>query len=107
MTLELVLSGSLVMNGSEQPLFPSQAVGLLHYSTKIFFDEMEEGDEITIRVFDEDVDASTEKIYRTERVQGPQKSNRLVNWIPSSSYRVTCEQTSGSFKTITFALYSS
>lgn len=107
MALELVTSGSLLMNGTEQDLFPSQ-IGLLHYSTKIFFDELVNGDEITIRVFDEDVDTSTEKIYRTTSIQGVQLNPEvLINWMPSSSYRVTCQQTVGSNKTITFALYTS
>lgn len=102
----LVDSNELLMNGTEQPLFPSQ-VGLKHYSTKIFFDEMVLGDEIIIRVYDLDEFGTVEKIYRTERVQGLQKSNRLINWIPSSSYRVTCQQVTGTSKTITWALYTS
>jgi len=107
MALELVLSDALLMNGSQQDLFPSQ-IGLKHYSTKIFFDELAAGDEILIRVFDLDENAAIEKEYRTFPVEGPQTSPmQLVNWIPSSSYRVTCEQVSGSFKTITFALYTS
>ncbi len=106
MVLELVDNNELPMNGTEQELFPSQ-IGLKHYSTKIFFDEMIQGDEIVLRVYDFVEFAGVEKIYRTEMVQGVQKSNRLVNWIPSSSYRVTCEQVSGSLKTITWSLYTS
>lgn len=106
MAPELVDNNELLMNGTEQELFPSQ-IGLKHYTTKIFLDEMVSGDEITIRVYDLDEFAGVEKIYRTELVQGAQKSNRLINWIPSSSYRVTCEQVTGAFKTITWALYTS
>jgi len=107
MALELALSDSLVMNGSEQNLFESQ-VGLKHYSTKIFFDELTNGDEILIRVFDLDEDAALEKKYRTFPVEGPQTNPVfIVNWIPSSSYKVSCEQISGTNKTITFALYTS
>jgi len=107
MALILDISGSLLMNGTEQPLFASQ-VGLKHYSTKIFFDALLAGDEIMIRVYDLDEDAAVEKKYRTTIVRGVQENPEiLVNWMPSSSYRVTCEQVSGSNKTITFALYTS
>ena len=102
----LVDSNELLMTGTEQELFPSQ-VGLKHYSTKIFFDEMVLGDEIIILVYDLDEFAGVEKIYRPIRVQGVQKTNRLVNWIQSSSYRVTCKQVTGTNKTITWALYTS
>jgi len=107
MALELALDGSLLMNGTEQNLFASQ-VGLMHYSTKIFFDELLAGDEILIRVFDLDENAATEKLYRTTIVRGVQANPEiLVNWMPSSSYRVTCEQIFGTNRTITFALYTS
>ncbi len=106
MVLELADNNEKLMNGTEQELFPSQTE-LKHYSTKIFFDEMELGDEIIVRVYDKDEFAGAEKIYRTELVQGVQKSNRLFNWIQSSSYRVTCQQISGTNKTITWALYTS
>jgi len=107
MALELVLDDELLMNGTEQDLFASQ-VGLKHYSTKVFFDELVAGDEILIRIFDLDEFAATEKKYRTTIVRGAQTNPEiLVNWMPSSSYRVTCEQVSGPFKTITFALYTS
>lgn len=95
------------MNGTEQNLFSSQVL-IKHYSTKIFFDNLVAGDLIIIRVYDEDVDAGIEKKYRTTPVEGLQVDPEiLVNWIPSSSYRVTCQQTTGTNKTITFALYSS
>jgi len=107
MALELVSSDSLLMNGTEQELFASQ-VGLKHYSTKIFFDALAAGDEIMIRVYDLDEDAATEKKYRTTIVRGTQENPEvLVNWMPSSSYRVTCQQVAGSNKTITWALYTS
>ncbi len=107
MALELVDNDELFMNGTEQELFPAQ-VGLKHYSTKIFFDELVTGDEILLRVYDLDEFAATEKKYRTVQIQGVQINPEiLVNWMPSSSYRVTCEQIIGSNKTITWALYTS
>jgi len=107
MALELVDNDELLMNGTEQELFPSQ-VGLKHYSTKIFFDELVMGDEILLRIYDLDEFAATEKKYRTVPIQGAQVNPEiLVNWMPSSSYRVTCEQIVGINKTITWALYTS
>ena len=106
MVLELIDNNELLMNGTEQELFPSQ-VGLKHYTVKMFFDQMVLGDEIMVRVYDKDEFAGVEKIYRIERVSGVQQSNRLFNWIPSSSFRITCEQVTGPPKTITWALYTS
>jgi len=107
MVLELVDNDELLMNGTEQELFASQ-IGLKHYSTKIFFDELVMGDEILLRIYDLDEFAGVEKLYRTVPIQGLQVNpETLVNWMPSSSYRVTCEQMVGSFKTITWALYTS
>jgi len=107
MALELEDNDELLMNGSEQNLFASQ-VGLKHYSTKIFFDELVTGDEIILRIFDFDEFAGVEKLYRSVPIQGLQPTpETLVNWMQSSSYRVTCEQISGTNKTITWALYTS
>ena len=107
MVLELADNNSLLMNGTEQDLFLSK-VGLKHYSTKIFFDTLVAGDEIIIRVYDEDVNSASEKKYRTAEVVGLQTNpENLINWMPSSSYRVTCQQITGTNKTITWALYTS
>lgn len=108
MPLVLEDSNELLMNGTKQPLFtPNSQTGLQHYSTSIFFDEMQSDDEIIIRVFVLDEFAAFEKLYREVIVKGVQKTNRIVNWVPTSSYRVTCEQVSGTFRTITWALYTS
>lgn len=107
MVLELALSGSISLDASEKDLFVSQTP-LMHYLTKIFFDNLVAGDEVIIRVYDQDEDAATEKKYRTVPVEGPQTNPEiLVNWIPSSSYRVTCQQITGTGKNVTFALYTS
>jgi len=107
MVLELAFSGELLMDGSPQDLFASQ-VGLKHYSTKIFSDELVAGDEIIVQVFDLDEEDGVERIYRTYRIEGLQQDpESLINWMPSSSYRVRCQQISGDNKTISFALYTS
>lgn len=107
MVLEIIDNNELLMNGTEQELFSAQT-GLAHYSTKVFFDELAAGDEIVIRVYDEDLFDDTERKYRTVIVEGLQDNpEQLINWIPSTAYRVTLEQTSGTFRTISWALYSS
>ncbi len=107
MGLESVDDNELLMNGTEQDLFPSQ-IGLKNYATTIFFDELVAGDEITIRVYKLDKFAGVEKIYRTTFIQGPLTDPNIeVNWIPTGSYRVTCQQTLGVInKTITWELLS-
>ena len=65
---------------------------------------MAAGDEIIIRVFDLDKFAGIEKQNRKTIIRGVQESGTIINWIPSGSFRVTCEQISGTFRTITFEL---
>jgi len=87
MALESVLDDELLMNGTPQNLFPSQ-VGLEHYTAKIFFDELVDGDEIIIRIFDLDKFAGIEKQNRKTIIRGIQESGTIINWIPSGSFRV-------------------
>ena len=106
MVLVLDSSGSLLMDGTEQNLFSSQTI-LAHYSTKIFFHNLVANDKITVKVYDNDEDSSTERLYRTIYVVGVQDDPvMIINWIPSNSYRVTCEQTDGTNKTITWSLWT-
>jgi len=107
MVLEIISADSLIMNGVEQELFSSQTE-LAHYSIKVFLDELVSGDEVLLRVYDKDEEAGVEKKYRTTEIQGFQVNpETLINWIPSSSYRVTIQQITGPNKTITWALYKS
>ena len=99
-------SQSLTNAGGETNLFASQTI-LQHYSTKIFFDEMVANDVIILRVYDYDEDDAVEKVYRTVTLEGVQDDPEvMINWIPSSSYRVTCELTSATSRTVTWALYT-
>ena len=104
MGLESVDNDELLMNGTEQDLFPSQ-VGLKNYATTIFFDELIPPDEITIRVYKFDKFAAVEKLYRSVLIQGLLTDpNVEINWLPTESYRVSCQQTVGTLKTITWEL---
>jgi len=110
MVLALLDKGEITMDGNEQELF-AQVTGLKHYSTKIFFDELEAGDEIIVKVLDLDEQDNMERQYRTYPVEGAQASpESLINWMPSSGYRITCEQITqgtGGFKKLSWVLYSS
>lgn len=110
MVLEQADKDELLMDGNEQELF-EQLTTLKHYSTKIFFDELEAGDEIIVKVLDLDDQDNMERQYRTYTIRGLQDSpESLINWIPSSGYRITCQQISegtGGFKTISWVLYTS
>ncbi len=106
MALTLADSNELLMTGAEQDLFPSQ-IGLVHYSTTIFFDELVANDEILIRVYIKDEFDNAERRYRTTIIEGAQVNPAtIVNWIPTSQYRVTCQQTIGALKTISWARYT-
>ena len=109
MALILADKGSQLMDGTEQNLFSSQTV-LLHYSTSVFFDTLVAGDEILLRVYVKDEQTGGEKKYRTVPIEGIQiNSATIVNWITTSSYRVTAQQITqgvGGFKTITWARYT-
>jgi hypothetical protein len=106
MALTVEAFAQLVLDGTEQDLFVSQTT-LAHYSTKIFFNALAANDEVIVRVYDFDEQNSVERIYRITTVVGVQVTPELlINWIPSTSYRVTVQQTNTTFKTISWALYS-
>ena len=102
MALELADNNETLMDGTEQDLFTIQTV-LQQYETKIFFDELTSGDEITIRVYIHDEFDNMERRYITVPVEGLQTNpGYVVNWLASSTYRVTCQQISGTNRTISW-----
>lgn len=106
MALELADSNELLMDGNEQDLFVKQ-IGLKQYETHIFFDELQAGDEILIRVYLDDEFDNQERRYITVPVEGLQTNPALVvNWLPSSTYRVSCEQITGTNRTISWSRYT-
>ena len=106
MALILADSDELLMDGTEQDLFVKQ-VGLKHYETHIFFDELQSGDEILIRVYLDDEFDNMERRYITVPVEGLQTNPaQIVNWLTSSTYRVSLEQITGTFRTISWARYT-
>lgn len=110
MALTLADKGSLLMDGLEQDLFPSQN-GLLHYSVNVFFDELVGGDEILLRTYILDEQVVAQKRQRTYILRGAQQNPAtVINWLPTSTYRISAQQITqgvGGFKTITWARYTS
>ena len=106
MALTLVDNNELLMDGNEQDLFVKQ-LALLQYETHIFFDTLTAGDEIIIRVYLDDKFDNMERRYITIPVEGSQTNPAyVVNWLASSTYRVTCQQISGTFRTISWERYT-
>jgi len=96
---------TLLMNGSEQFLFPEETV-LQSYQTTIFFDELQDNEEIIVKIEMNDPNIAARKRNRTIRVVGPQDDPALVlNWTATDKYRVSCTQsTEGTFRTIGWEL---
>jgi len=105
MALILADSNELLMDGTEQDLFVKQLV-LQQYETHIFFDQLVAGDQILIRVYLDDTFDNAERKYLTIPVEGLQDNPAfVVNWLVSSTYRVTCQQMTGTNRTISWARY--
>ncbi len=105
MALTLAESNELLMDGTEQDLFVKQTT-LKQYETHIFFDQLAAGDEIQIRVYLDDPFDNAERRYTTIPVEGLQNNPAaVVNWLASSTYRVSLQQISGTFRTISWARY--
>jgi len=106
MALIIADNDELSMNGTfEQDLFVKQTT-LKQYETHIFFDDLQAGDEILIRVYLNDPFSNQEKRYLTIPVEGAQiNPTYVVNWLASSTYRVSCEQISGNNRVISWVRY--
>ena len=105
MALILADNNELPMTGAEQDLFDKQ-IGLKQFETHIFFDQLVAGDEILIRVYLNDDFDTSERRYITVPVEGLQTNPAfVVNWLASTTYRVTCEQITGFNKTISWSRY--
>ncbi len=105
MALILADNNELLMNGTEQDLFVKQ-VGLKQFETHIFFDQLQSGDEILIRVYLNDDFDTQERRYITVPIEGLQTNPAtVVNWLASTTYRVSCQQITGTNRTISWSRY--
>lgn len=101
-------NGSLTLTGTDQELFtPSSKTGLKHYETHINFKNLVANDKVIVTINIEDEQLSAEEKERTLTIVGVQADPMVViNWLVTSSYSVQARQTNGTFKAITWALYT-
>ncbi len=94
MVLGLAGSGNETTNGSEQLLFTQAAVN--HYAAYIYTQNMQLGDELTIRVFVLDDDGIALRKYLDIALTGIQLSPAVfIPFIPTGQYRLTIQRTAG------------
>jgi len=77
---------------TETNLFVAQTT-LKHYATKVFLNNMISTSEITVRVFDFDNNASTERLYDSQVFKNVQDITEIfIPFIPSEGgYKVTIQ----------------
>lgn len=98
-------SGNVTMNGTEQNMFASQT-DLKYYSSYVFLHNMASGDTIRIRVYVKDVDDAVERVYEDQTASDAQTVPAIfIPFLPTSSYRVTCQQTAGTNRVVNWAKY--
>lgn len=98
---------ALLMDGSIQNIIPTIAV-LAYYSAYLFVQNMLSGDTIEFTIFVNDPQSSSERIYDQFTVSGAQtKVAIFIPNVPTDSFRVTAEQTSGTNRTINVVRYDS
>jgi len=101
MVLGLAASGNLTTNGTEQILFTQSSVN--HYAVYIYTQNMQAGDELTIRVFVLDDDGVTLRKYLDIALAGIQISPAVfIPFIPTGQYRCTIQRTLGVDRNYTF-----
>ena len=94
MVLGLAGSGAQLTDGTEQQIINQSSVN--HYGTYIFTDQMQVGDELTIRVYILDNEGITLKKYLDIALTGVQLSPAVfLPFIPTGQYRVTLQRTLG------------
>jgi len=93
--------GKTEMDGTEQTIFENTELG--EYSGYIFLDALESGDSITIRIYIRDPEDGNYKKFIEETFTGKLNTPvvRITPIIGKVGVKVTAEQTSGSYKTIT------
>ena len=94
MVLGLAGDGNETTNGSEQILFTQSSVN--HYAAYIYTQNMQAGDELTIRVFVLDDDGVALRKYLDIALSGVQLSPAVfIPFIPTGQYRLTIQRTGG------------
>jgi hypothetical protein len=103
MALTQTAGVSPTLDGTEQNLFSSQTT-LKHYAMWAFLHTLGAGDTVIIRVYANDPQSSTERLYDEATYSGTQSSPAVyIPYIQTNSFRVTVERTAGTVSTINFA----
>jgi len=101
MVLGLAGSGNVTTNGTEQVVFTQSSVN--HYAAYIYTQNMQVGDELTIRVFVLDDDGIALRKYLDIALTGVQLSPAVfIPFIPTGQYRLTIQRTAGVDRNYTF-----
>lgn len=94
---------SILADGTEQNLFISQ-LGLKHFSTWLFTHNMLSGDVLVVREYTNDKNSGVERSYNEITITDSQISPGIFfPFVPTDSYRVTIQQTAGTFRTYTWS----
>ena len=90
-----------VMDGTEQTLFESTELG--EYSGYVFLDQMQSGDEIVLKVYIKDVEDGNYKLRESVTFTGVQDTPAIEirPIIGKVGIKVTAQQTSGTYRTVT------
>lgn len=109
MGLEEGGKGTPTIGTSVADLFASQTI-LKHYSTWIFFNNLQTGDSFEIVIYVNDPNATAaERIYDRFTVNGSQtnKPATFIPFIPTDSYRITAQKLAGTDREIRWVRYES
>lgn len=88
--------GTITTTVVEQDLFNITTGGPRHYATWIFTHNMVLGDIITLRVYVEDENSTTQRKYLEVALQDSQTDPAFfVPFIPANEYRVSIQRTGG------------
>ena len=94
MVLGLAGNGAQLTDGTEQTIINQSSVN--HYGTYIFTNNMQVGDELTIRVEVLDNTGITLRKYLDIALTGVQLSPAVfIPFIPTGQYKVTIQRTAG------------
>lgn len=104
------VKGGLLMDGTVQNIIPS-ATGLKYFSAWLFIHNLVSGDNIIFKIYVNDPQSSTERVWDEFTVNGAQtKPAVFIPNVPTDSFRVTAEQTAtgaGGYKTVNYVRYDS
>jgi len=100
--LKVIAKGSIITNGTEQQIL--EYVGLATISGWIDLSNMKFGDEIIIRVYTKIKEDGDYVLYTSEPYMGEQTKPALciLPRLTGYAYRVTIEQTAGSYKSFDY-----